>query len=200
MDGAPECRALLGDIIASAGFDIALADNGEMALEYLAAQSIDAVVVDQFVSGLDGWQLLQQARARDMTVPFLMLSVAITKPPADWPADLVFDAVLIKPVTPDSLLNALGEMQGLTWAIDKSSSDYVEVRPPQEWVMPPAEALRSLREALALGQITDIEDWVSQLLRDHPEATEFAQLVQDANRRLDLAFIRGLLEPGTTGR
>lgn len=199
VDGASECRALLADIIASAGFDIALADNGEMALEYLAAQSIDAVVVDQFVSGLDGWQLLQQARARHMTVPFLMLSASPATPPTDWPADLVFDAVLIKPATPDSLLNALGEIQGLAWVVDKSASACVNAGPSQDWVMPPAEALKSLRGALELGQITDIEDWVCQLKRDHPESIEFAELVQDAIRRLDLAFIRRLLEPNTTG-
>lgn len=67
------------------------------------------------------------------------------------------------------------------------------MKPPQQWVRPTPEQLESLRRAVELGQVTEVEEWIVQLRKSQPDASEFAQLVQDAIRRLDFAFILRLL-------
>lgn len=194
VDDIPENRALLADILASAGFDLALAGSGEEALARLASEAFDAVIIDQFMPGLSGWQVLRRARERNVSLPFLLLSATRPMPPVDWPIHLVFSAVLIKPVDQDALLKTLGRVLGLTWGAEDTMPRHACLKPPQFWVKPSAELLLPLREALDLGQVTDIEEWVDQLLLAHPESAEFAQLVRDAVRRLDFAFIRRLLD------
>lgn len=194
VDAIPENRALLADMLASAGFDLALAASGEAALEQLATASFDAVIIDQFMPGLSGWQVLRRARGQGCSLPFLMLSATRPIPPVDWPAALAFDAVLIKPVEPEHLLKVLGRELGLEWGADDTMPRQAGVRPPQQWVKPSKETLAPLREALELGQVTDMEEWADRLERACPESAEFAHLVRDAIGRLDFAFIRRLLE------
>lgn len=194
VDDIAENRALLADILASSGFDLALAANGEVALSLLATEPFDAVMIDQFMPGLSGWQVLRRAREQKCFLPFLLLSATRPVPPVDWPADLSFAATLMKPIDPDGLLRALGGVLGLGWGADETLPRHRAVKPPQEWRRPSAGSLDRLRAAVEMGQVTDIEEWVDDIIAAHPESQEFAQIVRDAVRRLDFKAIRRLLE------
>lgn len=57
--------------------------------------------------------------------------------------------------------------------------------------------LDRLRSLAKLGQVTDIEDWVREVLARKalsPEATRFAQKVRDAIREVDLALIESYID------
>lgn len=190
VDDIAENRALLADILACSGFDMALAANGEDALALLATEPFDAVVIDQFMPGLSGWQVFRRAREQGFPLPFLLLSATRPVPPMDWPIHLTFAATLMKPIDPDSLLRALGGVLGLGWESDPQRI----VTPSQAWSLPPAESLDRLRAAVAMGQVTDIEEWVDDIILAYPESGEFALIVRDAVRCLDLSAIRRLLE------
>lgn len=194
VDDIAENRALLADILASSGFDLALAANGTTALELLAHESFDAVIIDQFMPGLSGWQVLRRAREQKCTLPFLLLSATRPVPPVDWPASLGFAATLMKPIDPDGLLRALGGVLGLGWGAEDTLPLHQKVRPPQEWSRPSDESLQRLRVAVDMGQVTDIEEWVDDVMTAHPESGEFARMVRDAVRRLDFSAIRRLLD------
>lgn len=189
VDDIAENRALLADILACSGFDLALAANGEIALALLAAEPFDAVIIDQFMPGLSGWQVFRRAREQGISLPFLLLSATRPVPPIDWPASLAFAAILMKPIEPDSFLHALGGVLGLGWKVSAQR----EVAPPQQWSPPSAEHLDRLRAAVDMGQVTDIEEWVDDIIRTHPESEEFALIVRDAVRRLNFSAIRRLL-------
>lgn len=194
VDDIAENRALMADILASSGFDLALAANGATALELLAHESFDAVIIDQFMPGLSGWQVLRRAREQRCTLPFLLLSATRPVPPVDWPASLAFAATLMKPIDPDSLLRALGGVLGLGWGAEETLPPHHKVRPPQEWSRPSDESLQRLRMAVDMGLVTDIEEWADGVMTAHPESEEFARMVRDAVRRLDFAAIRRLLD------
>ncbi|MCC6201196.1 MAG: response regulator [Moraxellaceae bacterium] len=166
VDEAAECRALLADILASAGFDLVVAESTESAQSYLLAGLFDAVIVDQYMSGKSGWQILQYARERNMALPFLLLSAMCPQHQADGSVGLSFDAVLTKPTSTDSLLMALGKLLGIVWSTEQPQSPQVEIAFSQQWIRPSAEVLAPLREALEMGQVTDIEDWAYQLIQD----------------------------------
>lgn len=129
-----------------------------------------------------------------MALPFLLLSAMCPQHQADGSVGLSFDAVLTKPTSTDSLLMALGKLLGIVWSTEQPQSPQVEIAFSQQWIRPSAEVLAPLREALEMGQVTDIEDWAYQLIQEHPEFTGFAQAVLDAVKRIDLDAIHRLLE------
>jgi signal transduction histidine kinase/DNA-binding NarL/FixJ family response regulator len=193
VDDSVETRAVLTDILASSGFDLAVVTSGEEALMRLMTEPVDAVLIDQFVTDLSHEHLLRRARAHGLMLPFLLLSATRPGVPEDGVGQPLFTAVLIKPVRPERLLKTLGKVLALAWGADATSPRQVSVKPPQQWVRPTPEQLESLRRAVELGQVTEVEEWIVQLRKSQPDASEFAQLVQDAIRRLDFAFILRLL-------
>lgn len=182
VDDIAENRALLADVLASLGFDVALAESGHAALNALSAGSFDLVITDQIMPGLSGWELLRQAREAAHAMPFILLSGAAPVLPDHWPPHLVFAVILMKPAEPALLAEAIASALRLEW----------EVRDPQAAadLLPPPEAdLLELREAASEGRVSDIEDWVVRLLQVRPECRAFALAVQEAVRRLDLPAI-----------
>ncbi|MBP9730658.1 MAG: response regulator [Moraxellaceae bacterium] len=194
VDDSAETRAVLTDILASSGFDLAVVASGEEALMRLMTEPFDAVLIDQFVADLSHEHLLRRARAHGLSLPFLLLSTSRPGLPEDGTGQPLFTAVLMKPVRPERLLKTLGRELALAWGADVTSPRQVSVKPPQQWVRPTPEQLEPLRRAVELGQVTEVEEWIVQLRKSQPDASEFAQLVQDAIRRLDFAFIRRLLK------
>lgn len=194
VDDIAENRALLADILASAGFDLALAASGFAALELLQHESFDAVVADQFMPGLSGWQVLRRAREAGCVVPFLLLSATRPMPPVDWPRHLVFAASLMKPIDPAALIRVVGEVLSLDRDDEGHSGDGALASAQPLSCKPSAETLARLRMAVDMGQVTDIEEWVEQVLLLHPESAAFACDVREAVRRLDFARIRALME------
>lgn len=198
VDDIAENRALLADILAAAGFDLSLAASGTAALDLLRQQTFDAVVVDQFMPGLSGWQVLRRARESGCTVPFLLLSATRPMPPVDWPAALSFAASLMKPVGPDVLVRVVGQILGLDSAGSAGADVDVDVDAGRQetgapLARPPADLLARLREAVALGQVTDIEEWAEEVLLRHPEWSVFALAVREAVTHLDFPRLHHLV-------
>ncbi|MDP2229090.1 MAG: ATP-binding protein, partial [Moraxellaceae bacterium] len=197
VDDIAENRALLADVLASLGFDLALAEDGLKALERLESEPFDAVIIDQFMPGLSGWQVLRRARERRLSLPFILLSATRAMPPADWPPGLLFVATLMKPVGPDRLAQVLGQVLGLRWSDDELEPTLPAMQALTTLAWPSAASLAELELALGMGQVTDIEEWVAATMEAQPEAEGFAQAVLEAVRRLDFPAIRRLLDLAT---
>ena len=56
------------------GFNVAVAQTGEAALDYLASHSPSALLLDVMLPGCDGFQVASELRKRDNFVPILMLT------------------------------------------------------------------------------------------------------------------------------
>ncbi|HEY2865842.1 MAG TPA: response regulator transcription factor [Pyrinomonadaceae bacterium] len=56
------------------GYDAVVADNGEAALEELAAGQFDAIVLDIMLPGIDGFEVTRHLRGRADYTPVLMLT------------------------------------------------------------------------------------------------------------------------------
>ncbi len=189
VDDIAENRALLADVLATLGFDVALADGGEAALQCLSQQAFDLVVTDQLMPGMSGWELLRRARERAHAMPFLLLSGAAPVLPDKWPPHLVFAVILMKPAEPMLLAEAIASVLKLEWEPACAQAAHADM------TRPPETELALLREAASEGRVSDIEDWVGRLLQAGPEYRLFALTVQEAVRRLDLPGILQLAAP-----
>lgn len=188
VDDIADNRALLADVLASFGFDLALAESGEAALALLRQRAFDLVITDQLMPGINGWELLRQARSAGHDMPFVLLSAAMPVLPDGWSPHHVFAAILMKPAEPDRLAEVLGMALRLEW--EPGSSEPAEAA--AEMRRPSRADLVQLRMAVEQGRISDVEDWVEHVLATGPDCRDFALAVRAAVRRLDLPAILAL--------
>ncbi len=78
VEDDPEIRAVLVDILEGEGYSVAVASNGQDALERIAAQRPDAILLDLRMPIMDGWRFLEhrQATGEGKDFPVLVLSAA----------------------------------------------------------------------------------------------------------------------------
>ncbi len=74
VDDDPLLRDLCRQTLARAGFVVVTAANATIALEALEQTIFDLVIVDLAMPGVDGIQLLELIRLRDISVPILIVS------------------------------------------------------------------------------------------------------------------------------
>ncbi len=79
VDDSIGARAVVSGALASSGFVTSVASSAAEALEILATNEIDALVVDFSMPQQDGAQLVAQVRERGITVPVVMLSGVATE-------------------------------------------------------------------------------------------------------------------------
>lgn len=79
------------------GHQVVLSQRGDEGLDLLLSAPFDVAVLDVMLPGLDGFSLLEQARAKNCTVPILMLTAKDTMPDIVRGLNLGADDYLTKP-------------------------------------------------------------------------------------------------------
>ena len=97
---------MLREMLRDSGFQVTLAINGLLALEILEEGQADLVLTDMMMPVMDGAELAAAMRkdARHRDTPIIMMTSLPTASPR---SDVLFDAVLRKPFTPDLLLQTI---------------------------------------------------------------------------------------------
>jgi CheY-like chemotaxis protein len=88
---------ITAELLREAGYDVALAINGKLGLDSLAARQADVVLTDLMMPVMDGPEMIRQMRAdpRFATIPTILMTAL---PEAIPTGDVAFhDAVLVKP-------------------------------------------------------------------------------------------------------
>ncbi len=79
VDDVPENVRLLEAVLASRGYDVLTATNGLAALEIVASEQPDLILLDVMMPGLDGYAVCRQLRADDDTavLPVIMVTSSV---------------------------------------------------------------------------------------------------------------------------
>lgn len=95
-------------ILESAGYTVLEAHNGKTAAE-LMTQKPDLVLQDLILPDITGYDLVSKLRARaeDESLPVLALSGFMAQPDEPWDTSGGFDALLVKPVSREVLLETV---------------------------------------------------------------------------------------------
>jgi putative two-component system response regulator len=102
-------REGLAVVLRRAGYQVALAGDGEEALDYLRGEPLpDLILLDMLMSGVDGWEFLQR-RKRDPALAALpvIIMTALGVASDEWATSLGATGWLHKPVEADDLLAAV---------------------------------------------------------------------------------------------
>jgi two-component system, OmpR family, response regulator MprA len=138
VDDDDKVRASIDRALRANGFDVQLAQDGAAALRMIEAGSVDAVVLDVLMPGLDGISVCRSLRADGSDVPILMLTARTAVADRVTGLEAGADDYLIKPFALEELLARIrallrrtmpsGGQQALTFADLSLDPKSLEVR------------------------------------------------------------------------
>jgi two-component system, OmpR family, response regulator len=103
-------RELMGEVLQDAGYQVMLAASGAEGLRMLAEHSIDVVVTDVGMPGMGGLEVARAAKEIAPRVPVVVVTGFADREDIARARGREVDAVLVKPVEPDSLTSTVEQM------------------------------------------------------------------------------------------
>jgi CheY-like chemotaxis protein len=103
-------RELMAEVLSSCGFEVLSAATGQEGLRTLSERSIDVVVTDVGMPGMGGLEVARAAKAIAPTVPVVIVTGWAEREDIASARGKHVDAVLIKPVDPDALTQAVSDL------------------------------------------------------------------------------------------
>lgn len=113
VDDEPDIRELAALSLERIGrFEVITASTAAEALEHLAADAPDAVLLDVMMPGADGRETLRRIRATGARVPVVFLTASVQEDQMEELRALDVHGVLAKPFDPLTLPDELREVLG----------------------------------------------------------------------------------------
>ena len=103
-------RELMTEVLETAGYEVLSAAGGAEGLKALAEQEVDVVVTDLSMPGMGGLEMARAAKKIAPRVPVIVVTGYAEREDVASARGRELDAVLVKPVDPDSLAAAVGDM------------------------------------------------------------------------------------------
>ena len=109
VDDEPLLRSVLCEYLRFAGHEVVEAKDGDEALGLLEHRSVDVVVSDVLMPGMDGIGLCGALRMSDETrnLPFVFVTARSVDEVMQAEMDRIGDASVLKPFAPQTLLEAI---------------------------------------------------------------------------------------------
>lgn len=104
IEDEPHIAAFISRGLRGAGYDTATADDGIEGLEAALAGDIDLVLLDVGLPSIDGFEVLRELRARDASLPVIMLTARSSTRDTVEGLDAGASDYMAKPFTFDELL------------------------------------------------------------------------------------------------
>jgi len=115
VDDEPQARAMLRLIMVRAGFEVVEAKDGYEALDEVARQLPDLMILDIMMPGIDGFYVCEQLRSneRSAALPIIVLSAKTDAESIQRGEEVGATKYLTKPVSPDDLTRHVREVLNL---------------------------------------------------------------------------------------
>ncbi|MET0266930.1 MAG: ATP-binding protein [Duganella sp.] len=163
VDNEAVDRALLADILAPLGFELAQAASGMEALDLHDSFAPHAVLLDLAMPGMDGWETSYVLRQRHHSqAPIAIVSANAFDKGMDNAAGITADDFIVKPVNIGELLDWIGKRLALEWTLAPAEA---EAAPPASapMALPPAEQLSALAELVRIGYVRGIQSRLNDI-------------------------------------
>jgi two-component system chemotaxis response regulator CheY len=112
VDDSPSVRKLVEFSLKRGGFLVTTAQDGQEALDIVARESFDAVILDVNMPRLDGFEFLRRVKANESlaSIPVVMLTTEGHDMDKERARELGATAYLVKPFKPTMLLELMNEV------------------------------------------------------------------------------------------
>lgn len=106
VDDDPRILSMMRRVLQMEGYEVAVAQDGDAALDLLRTEGADLVVLDVMMPGRDGFEVCRVIR-QESAVPVLMLTARDESRDKVSGLDVGADDYVVKPFNPDELLARL---------------------------------------------------------------------------------------------
>jgi GAF domain-containing protein/CheY-like chemotaxis protein len=110
VDDEPPVRAVIGDILESAGHTVVTLGDGAEAITRFAAEPFDLVVTDLAMPRVSGWQVARAVKQTAPKVPVFLVTGFGVELSAEERQTHGVDLVLVKPLQIQEILDAVAEV------------------------------------------------------------------------------------------
>ncbi|MDY6972639.1 MAG: response regulator [Thermodesulfobacteriota bacterium] len=112
VDDSPSVRKLVEFTLKSKDFQVTSAEDGQEALEFMAEEHFDAIILDINMPRMNGLKFLQKIRSDDdhASIPVIMLTTEGQEEDREKAMALGATAYIVKPFKPTQLLSILGKI------------------------------------------------------------------------------------------
>jgi signal transduction histidine kinase/DNA-binding NarL/FixJ family response regulator len=125
VDDDPVVRGLFADLLTPLGFKVLEAANGEKCLELLNDISVDFILLDINMPGINGLDVAKTLRQRQVKSTIVMLSADIQEQQSLIHQENSYDEYLIKPVANQTVLDIIAKRLKLKWIYQKTQPSIV---------------------------------------------------------------------------
>lgn len=118
VDDIPLNVLLIQKMLGKYQFNILTANDGQAALDTIASQKVDLVLLDLMMPGIDGYEVITRLRADDKTkeLPIVILSALNSNDDVTKGFNLGANDFITKPIIMDKLLTCVAKQAEEIWA------------------------------------------------------------------------------------
>jgi DNA-binding response OmpR family regulator len=183
VDDEPNVRLMLETTLASVGYEVTEAGDGQAALDRMSdsENAPDLVLLDLLMPRMDGMELLRRLRAVGNVIPVVILTAHGSIPEAVAAMKLGAIDFLTKPITPEALRRAVAEV------IKRHGSP--PAVPAPELAPQPTDRSKQLafdlaraKRAINRGQFSEAETVLREIRAHDPGSAEAALLLDRLER------------------
>lgn len=191
-------REVVSEMLVRLGCEVTAAEDGERALQLLAAQPFDLVFMDVQLPGIDGLEVARRYRSRGGRSAIIALTAHTTREDRDRCLAAGMQSVMIKPVGPAMLAAAMEEVFAPAEPdVITSANPALLERLRVAFARQTPELIDAMQEAIA-GEDAETLSRLAHKLKGslsyfQSAATEVARQVEAAARAGDLAAARALM-------
>jgi signal transduction histidine kinase/CheY-like chemotaxis protein/purine-cytosine permease-like protein len=169
VDNEEVDRTLLARRLQALGFEVLQAGSGTAALGLLQEQSVDAILMDLAMPGIDGWETIRTLRRQGLSpAPVAIVSANAFDKGLDNDVGISAADFITKPVRLDELLDWLGAQLSLQW-LSSTPSPAEPTEPAGSLVPPPREPLEQLLAVVNLGYPRGVHRLLDDIEHQHPQ-------------------------------
>lgn len=118
VDDIPLNVLLIQKMLGKYQFNILTANDGQAALDTIASQKVDLVLLDLMMPGIDGYEVITRLRADEKTkeLPIVILSALNSNDDVTKGFNLGANDFITKPIIMDKLLTCVAKQAEEIWA------------------------------------------------------------------------------------
>ncbi|MCA1647662.1 MAG: response regulator transcription factor [Chloroflexi bacterium] len=171
VDDDPRMLSMMRRVLEVDGYSVATADGGDAALDVVRRESVDLLILDVMMPGIDGFEICRTVR-RESGVPILMLTARDEALDKVTGLDCGADDYVVKPFNPDELMARVRAL------LRRVQPRHIEVLRFQDVEIVPSE--REARRDGDLLELTAREYELLELFLRHPrQVLTREQILQD---------------------
>lgn len=194
VDDLADQRRIVTSTLAPLGFHVVEAASGPAALQWLATERADLIIMDVSMPAMDGFEASQLIRTHQLsTAPILILSANAFADDREKGAIAGCDDYLAKPVPIPLLLDKIASLLELEW-INADPLDDAQPRALRDPLSLPAALREQLKALLAMGYVQGVVDRLEQACRETPSLAGSLEPLRVLAQRFQLPELSRRLE------